>query len=312
MTPVPIEIPPIARLLLLLTAVGGWAGCGAAGETRCTESASCPNGTPIRMCVDGEGSACRNAWLELGGETYACAGCGDCQGALQSALPACASVSPGDGGPGSAQRISIPALRDPAAPGRPAYGARVEVEGAIVTAVKLAGNSHSFTIQDPTTSRFGGLYVYLGSAQPTVTPGAVVRVSGTFKAFRKLEEISLVEGGSYTQTGTAPLPTPIPVSPAEINNSGPRTAELQSMLLRLENVVASSSTKGTDFTVTAPSGASLVVTSFIANDTGPSPFPATPGQTYSSIIGVGYVTGPQVGPFTAKLAPRSAADVHSP
>lgn len=65
------------------------------------------------------------------------------------------------------------------------------------------------------------------------------------------------------------------------------------------SVTAASATAGTDFTVDG----GLRVTSFVANDTGASPFPAAAGQRFASITGVLYV-------FTdSKLAPRSAADL---
>ena len=303
---------------LLLVPLSVLAACGSGADSaRCTENARCPSGATIQMCVDGEPGSCQEAWLKLGSATYACGSCLSCQEALQSAFAACAST-PTDGLPTSeagaemaAPRVSVSTLRNPAAVGRPAFGARVTVEGAIVTAVKSLGNSHGFYLQDPTTSSWGGVYVHVGSAAVDVMPGAVVRASGTFTSFRGLEEISVLQGGSYSQTGTAPLPTPIVVTPSEINDTRARASELQSMLLQVRSVCAGSATKGTDFAITssmAPQSA-LLVTSFVANDVGPSPFPAVPGQCFSSITGLVYTTGPEGGPFTPKLAPRSASDL---
>ena len=307
-----------SKLLVLVTSLALTA-CGAGADSaRCTENARCPSGATIQMCVDGEPGSCQAAWLKLGGETYPCGGCQSCQGALQAAFAACASAPTTDGAPAqeaggdpATLKVSIPTLRNPASVGRPPHGARVAIEEAIVTAVKGIGNSHGFYLQDPTTASWGGIYVHVGSAAVGVAPGAVVKVSGTFASFRGLEEISVLQGGSYGQTGTAPLPTPIVVTPSEINDAGARAAELQSMLLQVRSVCAGSATKGTDFVVTSavtPQSA-LVVTSFVAADVGLSPFPAAPGQCYSSITGLGYITGPEAGPFMPKLAPRSASDL---
>jgi hypothetical protein len=112
----------------------------------------------------------------------------------------------------------------------------------------------------------------------------VVKVSGVFTEFRRLEEISVAKGGSVTILGTAPLPTPITVRPSEINESGSRARELQSMLLQVKNVQATSATRGTDFLVAsfeAPETA-LVVSSFVAHDVGPSPFPADFVEVWTS------------------------------
>lgn len=211
---------------------------------------------------------------------------------------ACPSVP----NPGSSPcGYAIPTLRNPMAPGHPALGTRVMVSGAVVTGVKTSGTNHAFFIQDPAASSWGGVYVFIGSAMVPVSVGDVVTVTGTYTNFNGLDQID-ARMGSVMRTGTASVPAPLVVSPADIATGGSRAMELQSMLVRVERVTAISATMGTDFRVTG----NLIVTSYIANDTGPSPFPAMVGQTFSSITGHVYAFR------DSKLAPRHAMDVVSP
>ena len=68
---------------------------------------------------------------------------------------------------------------------------------------------------------------------------------------------------------------------------------------------------GTDFLVAeaVDPATTLTVSSYLANDVGASPFAPAVGQTYASVTGLGYVTGPTAGPFSHKLAPRSPLDL---
>ncbi len=197
---------------------------------------------------------------------------------------------------GAAVTLSIPMLRSGDA--RPPMGASVVVPDAVVTAVKSAGTSHGFFLQDATATRFAGIYVFVGGAAVTVSPGDRVTVRGTLTTRTGLDQID-ARGGSIAPLGSAAVPAPIAALPAEIATGGARALELQSMLVRVTDVTAATATAGTDFTVDG----GLRVTSFVANDTGASPFPTAVGQRFASITGVLYV-------FTdSKLAPRSAADL---
>jgi hypothetical protein len=209
---------------------------------------------------------------------------------------------------------TIPQVRNPMDPMRPANDAQVTVAGAVVTAVKSAGTTFGLVLQDPSATRWGGIYVFLNTARPTVAPGDVVTVTGTFGVFRGLEQLVPGAMGSVMRTGAAALPTPLVVTPAEVRTGGSRAMELQSMLLRVEGVTATAATSGTDFRVgtSAMDANSLVVTTFVANDTAPGPVTVTAGQTFTSITGVLYSFGQTAGPFESKLAIRNAMDVVSP
>ncbi len=213
--------------------------------------------------------------------------------------------------------IPIPTLRNPAATGHPATGTVVTVSG-VVTAVKTAGTNHAFFLQEPTATVWGGVYVFVGPAVPTVAVGDTATATGNYVTFRGLEQVdTTVTGGAVSRTGTGTLPAPVIVAdPAEIATGGIHAVDYQSMLLQVNAVTASSATVGTDFTA-RPAGmcataGGLVVTSFVASDTAVSPFPATSCQTYTSITGVLYSFGPTAGPFDAKLAPRNVADLVTP
>lgn len=204
----------------------------------------------------------------------------------------------------------IPRIRNPATGTRATESAPIHLENVVVTGVKTAGPNHGFFVQDPNVGAWGGIYVYVGSAAVTVSPGAEVSITGTFHIFRELDELDVTQG-SVTQTGSHAVPPPLDVAISDINDLGARKDELQSMLVRIKDVQVSAVTGGTDFTVvdTPTQTTSMIVSSYIANDVGANPFSPVVGTHYSSITGYGYVTGPTSGPFSHKLAPRSPVDL---
>ena len=205
-----------------------------------------------------------------------------------------------DAGDGS---LTIPQLRDPSSPTHPAAGAYVVVRDAVVTDVKRVGNSHGFFAQDPVATSYAGIYVFVGPEIPTVSIGDVVHVMGAYSTFNGLEEID-VRAGLVEAVGVRVRPAPLDVTVSEIEPNGPRPLELQSMLVRVRDVLSATSTQGVDFTIGEPyTGARITVTSYMANDVGPSPFPVLASESFASITGHAYADG------VAELAPMSAADV---
>jgi hypothetical protein len=204
--------------------------------------------------------------------------------------------------------LTIPEIRDPASTKRPAVGASVQVTKVVVTAVKTAGTNHAFVVQDPTKTAWAGIYVFIGSAVPSVVIGDEVTVSGTFGAFRGLEQLS---APTVTKTGTATVPTPVTVLPADIMTGGTKAKELQSMLVVVNNVEAVTATVADLFqcAISPTDTNKLQVTSFLANDTGASPFPAAVGDKYKSITGIVYTFIATGSTDDSRLAPRSAADL---
>lgn len=205
-----------------------------------------------------------------------------------------------DAGDGS---LTISELRDPSSPSHPALGTSVVVRDAVVTDVKTTGNSHGFFVQDPAATSYASVYVFVGSAAPTVSIGDVVRVLGTYSSWVGLEEID-VRAGMIDVTGVRARPAPVDVTLVEIAPNAPRAIELQSMLVRVHGVIATTGTSNGDFSIgELTSGARLVVTSYMANDVGPSPFPATTGETFASITGHEYCDA------VAQLAPMTPDDL---
>ncbi len=205
-----------------------------------------------------------------------------------------------DAGDGS---LSVVQLRDPSSPSHPVLGTSVVVRDAVVTDIKTTGSSHGFFVQDPVGSSYAGVYVFVGSAQPSVSIGDVVRVLGTYSSWLGLDEVD-ARAGLVDVTGGRGRPAPVDVTLSEIEPNAPRAIELQSMLVRVHGVIAATGTSNGDFTIgESTSGARMVVTSYMANDVGPSPFPVMASETFASITGHEYCDG------VAQLAPMSASDI---
>ena len=206
------------------------------------------------------------------------------------------------------EELDLHVVRDPSAKDHPAYGAKVTISG-IVTGVKNAGSNHGFFVQAPNEPKWGAIYVFVGPADVAATPGTMVRASGTYQQFRGLDQINVI-AGTIEAKGNAPVPAPIEVDVAEIANGGPRSLELQSVSLLVKGVIATRATTSLDFMVKGTSGdAELIVTSFWANDVGPSPFPATMNQRFASIRGFGTRFGSSDATTVAKLAPLAIGDL---
>ena len=75
-----------------------------------------------------------------------------------------------DSGPNVGE-ISIPTLRDPSAPGHPAFGATVTVSG-VVTGMKTTGNTHGFFLQDTKAKSWAGIYIYVNTSTVPVAADA--------------------------------------------------------------------------------------------------------------------------------------------
>jgi large repetitive protein len=212
--------------------------------------------------------------------------------------------------------LTIPEIRDPASSKRPTTGttgAPWKIEKVVVTAVKTVGTSKGFFLQDLTATQWGGIYVHIGSAAPTVAVGDEVTASGFFKVFNGLEEIDATKGGTYSKTGTATVPTPFVVVPSDINIAGPKARSLQSMLVKVENVETVLASDKEVFRVAtgAMDPSQLIVTSYVASDlTMPPAISSALGDKFTSITGIVYAfTAGDIALVDSRLAPRSTADV---
>jgi len=217
------------------------------------------------------------------------------------ALNCAHSVVPGSGDP-QANEQSVSALRDPSSSSHAAYDSVVTISGAIVTDLKSAGHTHGFFVQDPKGTSWAGVYVFVGTADVGVSIGDVVTVSGTYKLYAGLDEID-VQAGSVSVTDSASRPKPIDVSIGDIVDGAPHQLEWQSLLLRVHDVTIVSGSIQSDAFQVSDGDTSLVVTSYVINDTGPLPFDAVDGDTFQSIVGHGYAHD------GAALAPGSTGDL---
>jgi predicted extracellular nuclease len=208
--------------------------------------------------------------------------------------------------------MSVMTLRNPAAAGHPAVGASVTIANVVVTGLKTSGSgSHGFFVQDQSAKAWAGVFVYTNTSPITVAKGDVVTVAGVYTSYRGFEELT-TNGKAPVKTGTAAVPSPLVVPVLDIAEGGARAKELQSMRLRVQTVEVSRATVSVDFAVRpqgVTTGPELVITSYVINDLGPSPFTNTVGTTYSSITGFGYQFGPSDGTSIAKLAPENEGDV---
>lgn len=210
----------------------------------------------------------------------------------------------------SVAELSIPTVRNPFAPGHVPFGQIVTVSG-IVTGQKTAGVTHGYFIQDPTANSWAGIYVFVGSAPTGVALGEKVTVTGSYTQYRGFEQIALSK--PPVKMGVATIPVARVVLLSDLAIGGPRAMEYQSMRVRVNSVEATTSTNGVDFIVrlkgATTTGPDVVITSYIANDVGPSPFPTTAGTTFTSITGHGYMSGPADNTSVSKLAPLQVTDL---
>ncbi|HEY1958205.1 MAG TPA: hypothetical protein VGH28_21460 [Polyangiaceae bacterium] len=199
--------------------------------------------------------------------------------------------------------ISIMDLRDPSSPNHPALGSQVVVRGGIITDVKMTGNARGFFMQDPHAKTFAAVYVLEGDDDVSdFEPGdEITKLMGTYSQYLGMDVIDNRLGG-YESEGGHVVPEPIDVTVGDLEPGGDDA--LESMLVRVTEVVATSDTVHGDFTIGEDRSAAHVdVTSYMANDIGPSPFPAVAGQRFAYIIGHPFVDD------VAHLAPMSADDV---
>lgn len=251
-------------------------------------------------------------WMALAaaGLVGGCADAGGEVSAVSELAGARTAERPDAGAERFGPAIDVHCLRHPDWPTHPGYGARVEVRDLVVTGVKERGASRGFFAQHRSRPSWGGVFVFVGEAAPAVAPGDVIAARGVFASSGGLDQID-VRAGAVERLGRATVPAPIEVALADVAEGGARVEELQAVYVEVRDVVATRATAGVDFAVGADDGGTseLVVTSVVAADLDPSPFPAARGQRYAAVRGVGYRAGEPGTYAIAKLAPFGAHDV---
>jgi hypothetical protein len=144
-------------------------------------------------------------------------------------------LCPNDANPGAtpcpAQQVKINKILDGTVP----VGAEASISGVCVTAIRNPGpSSNNFWVQDPTLSEFGGIFVFLGSTQPTVAVLDRVDVTGKVELFQGLLELT---GPKITKVGVCDPIAPIVVAdPASLATNGSNALRYRGMLVRVNNV----------------------------------------------------------------------------
>jgi hypothetical protein len=137
--------------------------------------------------------------------------------------------------PDASEAVAIARLQNPQHPQAVAAGCTVKVEGAVVTSpVFVTGtNQQNFYIEDPSGGQWSGIFVRVGQGTVDVAPGDVVTLSGKVEEYYGKTRLVVT---SVTKTGTASVPEPVLVTPAQVNDQGSLSESLEGVLIKLENV----------------------------------------------------------------------------
>jgi large repetitive protein len=134
--------------------------------------------------------------------------------------------------------VSIYDLKKPVSGAPSLLGSTVAVPSAVVTAV--SGKNYFLQVPEsewgPLGASWSGIYVYSTGTTPKVGDHLSI-TSATLVEYYGQRQLS----GKVTFTRpagdlTRPLPTPVRVTSAEVRTGGPRAAELEGVLVRLDNV----------------------------------------------------------------------------
>ena len=173
---------------------------------------------------------------------------------------------------------------------------------------RAGGSTRAFWIQDPAATSWAGVQVFLagGSVPAGLAVGNRVSMQGIYTLFNGAAELDRVSMISITDNGTSVPFSPRVVSAADIATGGPLAAELEGMLVRVENVEVTNANPDApmnfdEFAVTG----GLRVDDYILDNGTNDMMPAyTVGTRFRSITGVLYFSFGNM-----KLVPRSPADL---
>ncbi|HEY0137613.1 MAG TPA: hypothetical protein VGB85_26190, partial [Nannocystis sp.] len=185
----------------------------------------------------------------------------------------------------------------------------VDLKDVVVTSQFFtdAKDNGGFFIAEQAGGEYSGIqvYVYADVAAALTTMnlvpklGDVVTVSGQYTEFFEYSELTLSKVENLTITGTAAVPDPAVVAPADIATGGAKSEAYEGVLVSVEGVsVTAPANQYGEFTVT---GELVVDDLFFAPDPGPEPMS---GDMYTRITGLLTYS------FEVfKLEPRDLADL---
>lgn len=167
----------------------------------------------------------------------------------------------------------------------------VVIEGIAASGLINSG----FFVMDPEAGEFSCIWVYLDQHPVTVTPGDVLRISGTYTEYKGNSQIKITGPDDLVKTGTAPLPTFPAVAPSSVTFGSVLAESYEGMCVTIKDArVTAGANQNGDFAIEG---------GLKVNNRASKATPAI-GQTYASIIGC----MESVNNYT-RLVPRSAADL---
>ena len=182
----------------------------------------------------------------------------------------------------------------------------VDLEDVVVTSQFFTDSKANggFFIAEQPGGEYSGIQVYVFAdvaAALTTKPalGDVISISGQYTEFHEYSEITLSKVENLTITGTAAVPAPAVVAPADIATGGALSEPYEGVLVQVENVTVTAPVVDFgEFTIT---GDLKVDDLFFLPDPGPKPMM---GDVYTSITGLLAFS------FNVfKLSPRDLADL---
>jgi DNA/RNA endonuclease YhcR with UshA esterase domain len=184
-------------------------------------------------------------------------------------------------------------------------GEVVTIQGAVVTTPVHEAAGYVF-VQDAAGGPWSGIVLYLYSQvidAVDLEPGDVITVTGTYEEFYDQSQIKVTSATNIQVTGSAAVPAPAVVAPADIATGGSQTESYEGVLVEVQGVTVTNTSLGYgEFLVT---GDLRVDDFFFSEGNGPSgPKPAVAvGNTFASLRGVMTYNFAEF-----KLLPRTGAD----
>ena len=165
-------------------------------------------------------------------------------------------------------------------------------------------------VEEPGGGPYSGIALYLYSdvlLGVTLAPGDVVNLIGTYSEYYGKSEITIAGAADITVTGTAAIPAPAVVQPADVIAGGADAESYEGVLVRVEDVACTDPDLGYgEFEVT---GGLPVDDYFFVTGGGPSGANIIPaeGDTFTAIDGIlDYTSFNDVPEY--KLVPRTLDD----
>ncbi len=224
------------------------------------------------------------------------------------ACDACPTPNPDD----SVCSVSIYAIKKPVGGKYPLVGTTVSIPSAVVTAV--TGKNYYLQVPEaergPDGEKWSGVYVYSSGTTPKVGDRLTINSANVVEYHGQIQLSGRV---TFTKGAALPVPAPILVTPAEVATGGARAAELEGVLVQLNDVTvtqqepplgAGDSSPSNEFVVdTTPATGGVRVNDFVYAY---SPLPAV-GTQYRWVRGVlEWRNG------NSKVEPRDANDLLGP